>query len=546
MGFRTKAKQFEKLIEKKISGAAAAAPEPLDVVRAVVGDVQDRIVPAPGGRLTFPYDRVLVRVAVSPDARRPWKATLDGPSGLETAVRALLKRSGCDAGVEFKVRYADARGDDWSHEWYDVQYRRRRVEQTVAVPIPRVQLAVLKGLAARKRYSFQLTRINIGRSAEVLSAEQSAVARRDDGDEAGDEGVREGVARADAEQRALNPVPADGDDRQREAEAEQQAEGNLQRALLQHHPEDAPAGRAERHANAELRRALVDRKRHHAVDADRREHDGHQPEDREHRGDDAVRADEAVEVLLWRADEIERQVRVDLVDVAPQRVGKPVGLLPAARFDDHRRELARERRRLHRARAAGIERHVESGIVDVRNVERRLHADVRHDAHDRAPRPGLRRGAIRRAEAAADGTCRAEMFSRERGVDDRHRQLRVQVVVGERAPVEPLLARHVEERAGDLLEVGIRAIALLLVDLALDFDRRAAREHHAEAIREGDALEFRIVPQLAHEAIEEQLARVLSRIVAVHQPHARRHDTRRVVAVVDRLLVEDRAHLEHR
>jgi len=93
---------------------------------------------------------------------------------------ALLKRSGCDAGVEFKVRYADARGDDWSHDWYDVQYRRRRVEQTVAVPIPRVQLAVLKGLAARKRYSFQLTRINIGRSAEVLSAEQSAVARRND------------------------------------------------------------------------------------------------------------------------------------------------------------------------------------------------------------------------------------------------------------------------------------------------------------------------------------------------------------------------------
>src|SRR5881397_368534 len=107
MGFRSKAKQFEKLIEKKISGAAAAPPEPLDVVRAVVDDVQDRIVPAPGGRMTFPYDDVLVRVAVAPEARRSWKSTLEGPSGIESAVRALLKRSGCDAGVALRVRYAD-------------------------------------------------------------------------------------------------------------------------------------------------------------------------------------------------------------------------------------------------------------------------------------------------------------------------------------------------------------------------------------------------------------------------------------------------------
>ena len=180
MGFRSKAKQFEKLIEKKISGAAAAPPEPLDVVRAVVDDVQDRIVPASAGRMTFPYDDVLVRVAVAPQARRSWKSTLDGPSGMESAVRALLKRSGCDAGVALRVRYADARGDDWTHDWFHLEYHRRRVEQTVAVPIPRVQLAVLKGVATRKRYSFQSTRINIGRSAEVLSAEQSAVARRND------------------------------------------------------------------------------------------------------------------------------------------------------------------------------------------------------------------------------------------------------------------------------------------------------------------------------------------------------------------------------
>jgi pSer/pThr/pTyr-binding forkhead associated (FHA) protein len=136
--------------------------------------------PTPGGRLIFPHDRVLVRVAVAPDARRSWKATLEGSSGIESAVHAMLKRSGCDASVALKVRYVGARADDWSHDWFHVEYHARPPEQTVAVPVPRVQLAVLKGVATRKRYNFQSTRINIGRSTEVLSAEQSAVARRND------------------------------------------------------------------------------------------------------------------------------------------------------------------------------------------------------------------------------------------------------------------------------------------------------------------------------------------------------------------------------
>src|SRR5947207_8915344 len=118
MGLRSKAKQFEKLIEQKISARVAAPPEPLDVVRAIVGDVQDRVEPTPGGGLIFPHDRVLVRVAVAPEARRSWKATLEGPSGIENAVHAMLKRSGCDASVALKVRYVDARDDDWSHDWF--------------------------------------------------------------------------------------------------------------------------------------------------------------------------------------------------------------------------------------------------------------------------------------------------------------------------------------------------------------------------------------------------------------------------------------------
>ena len=61
-----------------------------------------------------------------------------------------------------------------------------------------------------------------------------------------------------------------------------------------------------------------------------------------------------------------------------------------------------------------------------------------------------------------------------------------------------------------------------------------------------DRLELRIVAQLAEQPVVEQFARVLRRIVAVHQPHARRHHAGRVVAVVDLLLLQDRSQLQQR
>jgi hypothetical protein len=138
------------------------------------------------------------------------------------------------------------------------------------------------------------------------------------------------------------------------------------------------------------------------------------------------------------------------------------------------------------------------------------------------------------------------MLSRERGVDDADREPGVEVVVGEGAPLEQFLARDVEEAAGDLLVIGEWPILLVRVDLALELDRTVAGEDHAEPAGEPDRVELGVGAQRAQQPVVEQAARVGGRVIAVHQAHPRRQDAVDVVAVVDRLLHEDRSHLQQR
>jgi pSer/pThr/pTyr-binding forkhead associated (FHA) protein len=180
MGFRDKAAQLEKLIERRLAGTGDAAPEPLELARAVLDDVQDHILPLPGGRMTFPHSEILVRAVVAPADRPLWKATLEGPSGLQRGVSSLLKRADCEQVATIKLRYVDNRDDSWTNPCYHIEYRARRSRQTsVGTGIPRVQLTIVKGAATRRRYSFRVTRINIGRTTEVLSSTQSVLRRND-------------------------------------------------------------------------------------------------------------------------------------------------------------------------------------------------------------------------------------------------------------------------------------------------------------------------------------------------------------------------------
>ena len=76
--------------------------------------------------------------------------------------------------------------------------------------------------------------------------------------------------------------------------------------------DDSAAIGAERHAHADLVRALRDRVGGHAVEADRREHerdDAEQPGQARHR---ALLIERPIDLLLQRPDAGDGQVRIDL------------------------------------------------------------------------------------------------------------------------------------------------------------------------------------------------------------------------------------------
>src|SRR5262249_59898615 len=122
----------------------------------------------------------------------------------------------------------------------------------------------------------------------------------------------------------------------------------------------------------------------------------------------------------------------------------------AAWFHYHRSELRRQRIRQRGPERGGIERHVVAGVVGARIVERTQHAHGRDDADDSPPWPGLRAVVGHRPEAAPYRAVAAEAPARERGVDNRDRLARVEVVVGEGPAFQQPLSGDLEERAADL------------------------------------------------------------------------------------------------
>ena len=70
--------------------------------------------------------------------------------------------------------------------------------------------------------------------------------------------------------------------------------------MAQHHPDNAAAPGTERHSNAEFGRPLIDDERHHAVDADRRNHDAEHAKQAQQQHVELPLRDERVEHLVER------------------------------------------------------------------------------------------------------------------------------------------------------------------------------------------------------------------------------------------------------
>lgn len=166
----TIARQFDSAARKL---ARPGAREPLEIVHAIVDAVDREIQPASRGRRVFPYNRIRVSVvAASREARRRLETVLDGDDELQRRIDDKLRRAGCEASnVAVSVSYTSRAHKNWDDPDFHVAFatvEQPKIERDEPSAHPgRLDVAIVRGVAEKRSYSFVSDRIDIGRCVEV-------------------------------------------------------------------------------------------------------------------------------------------------------------------------------------------------------------------------------------------------------------------------------------------------------------------------------------------------------------------------------------------
>ena len=176
--------------------------EPMEIRRAVLDEVESRIVSAGGGKRVFPFNRLRIRLlAPGPREKDELEALVGDAWDLPAEIRERIAERGCpvppdlDVNVEVTDEASPAFGDRRYRVDFERAERPARTPAlptlvsgagTVAIPKPSVEssrptleLTVLKGTATRKVYSFPAGRVHVGRMEEIAD-EEGRVRRRND------------------------------------------------------------------------------------------------------------------------------------------------------------------------------------------------------------------------------------------------------------------------------------------------------------------------------------------------------------------------------
>lgn len=196
-------------------GPLEADATPLEIVQAVLDDVERHVEPTGRGRRVFPYTAIEVHVlATSSDVPR-LEAVLEG---LAAQVRERLDEVRCEPCDALSVTYvvSETVPAAWpSGQRFATTYRRHETTETPgtapqatpSAPPPRLSLAVLRGTVADGPLEFRGGTIAIGRNADPAGVDagvrRNRVAFLDDAD-----GVNATVGRAHARVRFM---PESGD-----------------------------------------------------------------------------------------------------------------------------------------------------------------------------------------------------------------------------------------------------------------------------------------------------------------------------------------------
>ncbi len=166
--------------------------EPIEIRRAVLEKVEQKIVAVGGGRRIFPYNRVRVRLLAPADQRTELEAVVQEAWDLQADVRERLAEQGSSYPPELRVEViVDELPEGYQGEPYRIEYERAEVAaapaavstgSTGAAPAssrPTLELTVLNGTANQHVYQFTTDRVTLGRLHEVVD-DEGRVRRRND------------------------------------------------------------------------------------------------------------------------------------------------------------------------------------------------------------------------------------------------------------------------------------------------------------------------------------------------------------------------------
>src|SRR5918999_5922021 len=96
---RQKAIDIERLLDDRMNTlvqAAARPLEPLEVRKAILGDIEEQVIAGPKGTHVFPYDEVRIDLLTrASEQNAALEAMLDSDGGLEEAARQKLLERDC-------------------------------------------------------------------------------------------------------------------------------------------------------------------------------------------------------------------------------------------------------------------------------------------------------------------------------------------------------------------------------------------------------------------------------------------------------------------
>jgi hypothetical protein len=175
--------EIEKTIERGFRRATekmfgpAETDQLLLVHHAILEEIEGKVQVVAHGRRIFPFPRVIVTlISADPERRTLYEAAFGGEDRLETDIRETLEGSQCEVPRGFAVEVLTSETGEGN---FDVEYGVEIKEAPAKTAALAGRLVVVKGKTGAGEYALEKARTNLGRTEELMDADQRVVRRND-------------------------------------------------------------------------------------------------------------------------------------------------------------------------------------------------------------------------------------------------------------------------------------------------------------------------------------------------------------------------------